>query len=157
MIIGMLRSINRWGLRHPGWYYSLPVVVWALLIAGGSLGPPSRMPPSIVNDKVSHGLLYAVFAGLMMHGWVRAARPELLLGLCVIVISAAWGMYLEVLQHMTPYRTFDLLDGLANTIGAGLGVTFWIVGAVWLSARDRRGNAGTRATRDGPASEGSAS
>ena len=72
-------------------------------------------------DKLGHfaayGLLTLVFCQIYETRNTRLAYA---------LAFTAMGIALEFLQSMTDYRTFDVLDMVANTIGVALG---WIVGA----------------------------
>lgn len=88
-------------------------------------------PPTIdvdQGDKLGHfaayGLLMVLFCMAYVSNRTRAfyAAGFILMGIAI-----------EFLQGMTGYRTFDVLDMLANAIGVALG---WI--AALLYARFRR-------------------
>ena len=123
----MSERFDRWAYRNPEWFYTAPLAVWVILIAAGSLAPPSHLPKvDVANiDKVWHALVYLVFGALLLRGWVREGpiRPG---GVALIVtIATVWGLYLEMFQTLTPMRTFDWRDVVANGLGAIVGVVAW--------------------------------
>ena len=76
-------------------------------------------PPKVdleQGDKLGHfaayGLLMFLFCQIYGRGRTRLAYA---------VCFTAMGIALEFLQGMTDYRTFDVLDMIANTVGVTLG------------------------------------
>ena len=123
-----LTPFRRWSLTHPRLYFTGPAVAWAAFVFWASLAPPSELPHFDFNlaDKVEHLLSYAVLGALMLRAWVGAWRPvgfRAVLG--TVGLAYAWGMLLEVFQGMTDYRTFDLVDGLSDLVGALIGALAW--------------------------------
>jgi VanZ family protein len=111
---------------------AVPAVCYAVVVlvasvvdppAGGSV---STGPLGLVGfDKWLHGLGYAVFAALLAYAlWATTTRR-----LAVAVAAAtAYGAGIEVVQSFLPFRSFDPLDALANTLGALLiGIVLWIL------------------------------
>jgi len=86
--------------------------------AAEGFGPPE-------SDKVAHVLL---FGGLtLLWAWaVRPARAAMLLALAAAV--ALYGGALELLQALTPYRSCDWRDFLADAVGAALATGGWWAG-----------------------------
>ena len=109
-----------------------------------SLVPPSDVPGAgLLPDKVGHILAYGV-----LMGWhVQLAAPgagRRRYGVAFLVL----GIALEGAQAWTGYRTFELMDILANAVGIGLG---WLVSARWLPGILRRiDNALVRGERGPP-------
>lgn len=85
-----------------------------------SLLPSSALPEDILfpgADKIIHILMYAGLAALLR--WTLADRlrsPRKLLAL--ILVTSAYGILLEILQHTITTRSFEWADALANTLGA---------------------------------------
>lgn len=90
---------------------------WALVAAVviGSLVPGEVVSAVHVSDKVMHagayGVLMVWFAGFYKH----AAYPVIAIVLIVL------GLTLDLLQLLTPTRTFDLNDVLMNSAGVVVG------------------------------------
>ncbi|HSK11514.1 MAG TPA: VanZ family protein [Vicinamibacterales bacterium] len=119
---------------HPGsrphWVFLWgPVLAYALLIF--ALSSASDLPdlPERLSDKLAHVLLYSGLGFLLARalagglgrpvpGWA----PPL-----VVLLAMLYGLSDEVHQLFVPRRRFDLLDLLADAVGAGLGAA-----AVWL-------------------------
>jgi VanZ family protein len=90
---------------------------WALVAAVviGSLVPGQIVAGVHVNDKVMHASAYGVlmvwFSGFYRH----AVYPV------IAIVLIALGLTLDLLQLLTPSRTFDLYDVLTNTAGVVVG------------------------------------
>ena len=68
------------------------------------------------RDKLAHFLAYGSLSfgfGMLFGGRARQLRMAL--------AFAAMGVAIEFLQGLTDYRTFEIADMIANTIGAALG------------------------------------
>ncbi|MDO8308874.1 MAG: VanZ family protein [Actinomycetota bacterium] len=92
--------------------------VWSLVVVWTSLAPldPNATPLLPFSDKWLHTLAYAVL-GFLVTLAMRTRRPVLVL--CSIVVL---GLALEVVQGQTGYRTYDLIDLLADAVGAFGGI-----------------------------------
>jgi hypothetical protein len=89
------------------------------------------------TDKAVHFLL---FAGLAFGAVSFSHRAGQLAGLALLTIAG--GTALEFAQRLVGYRTFDLTDAVANTLGATSGfavalivLLFWIRPAARRPAR----------------------
>ncbi len=111
--------------------------LWALAILMGSL-LPSRFFPDTSDiasipqaDKVAHVVMYSVMTALLL--WTAAfsgpSRGFRRYGFAAAA-AVAFGLLMELLQRFTTTRSLDLLDGLANAVGAFLvaGVGWWLTG-----------------------------
>lgn len=99
--------------------------LWVLAIWIGSLIPLSG-PVTPGGDKLQH---FAGYGGLALLAMWNCPRP-----LPVWLACTAMGVAIEFAQALTPYRSFDVVDMLANGAGALLGV-----GLALLAARQRKG------------------
>jgi len=114
------------GARVAGW---VGAAAWAALLylqssstaAGGLL---SLFPEGA--DKVAHAGAYAVLGALLTLG---TGRPWL-----GVLLAAAFGVSDEVHQYFVPGRAAELLDLVADTVGALTGAAF-----VAFLSRRRRG------------------
>ncbi len=106
---------------HRSWLRQLWMVGLALylgLIALLSLLPPPELPLDPGRfDKLWHGLGYAV-AGFACVPLLRRVGGFM----AAAVALSAFGLALEFLQGAGGVRSFDLVDGLANGLGAGIGL-----------------------------------
>jgi VanZ family protein len=84
------------------------------LVGALSLTPSAALPPVTIGDKAEHAIAYVALAVL---GGATSERGILrtILGL------AAFGITLEFLQALSPGRSPDALDALADIMGACLG------------------------------------
>lgn len=101
----------------------LVIIVWASLTPtplGGNMHPMFYLLPPY--DKIAHFMMYAVLAFVLSLDWQRVHnwRKLSLLNMIVIgLISAAFGVLMEVLQEFIPciYRRCDIYDILAQISG----------------------------------------
>lgn len=77
-------------------------------------------------DKLAHLLMFA--AGGF---WLGLRLPALATGLALVAL----GVLIEWLQSLTPYRSAEFLDWLADVLGAGLGLMLARWTLPWLRAR----------------------
>jgi VanZ family protein len=105
------RMIPHWtslaARRGAFWLCVLVVLALALL-------PPAPYLPATPWDKANHVLAFAVLM-LLGCGSYRDRTTAVLLGLL------AYGGAIELLQALTPYRTGDVTDLLADATGLLLG------------------------------------
>lgn len=73
------------------------------------------------SDKVVHAIAYAVLAALLT---VASGRPAV-----AVLVAVAYGVSDEVHQAFVPGRSPDVLDLLADAVGAGIGA--WTARALW--------------------------
>lgn len=75
-------------------------------------------------DKAVHLCEYLVFAWILVQA-VRASRmPEREYLLWAWIYATGYGLLMEVLQMLVPWRSADWKDALANALGAAIGV--WV-------------------------------
>ncbi len=79
--------------------------------------PPIKAMDFAFSDKVGHLFVYGVMA--FWFGQIAGRRPVSLL---IAFLLALLGVVLEFLQGATGYRTFQLSDMAANTVGAAAGL-----------------------------------
>jgi VanZ family protein len=92
-------------------------------------------------DKVLHGLGFGLLAGLWCSA-LTALRPRLgALGIAAggFALSTAFGGLLELWQGLIGYRSCELLDFVADVLGA------LVVAAAWAALRARGRGAATTA------------
>ncbi len=133
-IIKPLVRLHEEGCRRPRLYYLMPLALWGGLILLGSLAPPSRLPEIETSDKVQHLLAYAVLGWLLARAWACRRRPSPATVAAMLASATLFGLLVEVLQQLTPSRTFDWLDAVANTGGAATGIAIWLI---WRAALRR--------------------
>ena len=69
---------------------------------------------SVINDKVAHAMAFLLLALL-----ADVSFPEPRFRLRIFCALAAYGMLIECIQFFLPYRSFSLLDFLADLLGIG--------------------------------------
>jgi VanZ family protein len=77
------------------------------------------------RDKGVHATEYAVLAFLFAHACVRTwdDRPRVRVAFVAVMLTVLWGFLDEMHQAFVPGRSADVLDLLADSIGAVLGVS----------------------------------
>lgn len=105
-------------------------IVWAVLVGVASVTPLSLLgTPSgggqIPLDLLLHAVGYAILGALVVR-----ARVRLIHGIFVV---AGFGLGIEGLQGLLPYRTASLVDAAVNLVGATVGTACY-----GLVARGRR-------------------
>lgn len=107
--------------------YNWPSILWAAFILVICLMPHQHVPRVTIPhfDKLVHFALYLILAVLTWYGWTRQnffAALRANTAIKIILLLAIYGMTIEVLQGtLTPDRSFDLWDELANNAGAVAG------------------------------------
>ena len=105
-------------------------IAYSLLIAFLSLSKfiLGKLPPVTNSDKVAHFLAYFVFVAIWGCYFMTLKNKEpKSIALKSFVLGFVFGLLMELMQYMlTSYRTFDLLDVLANTLGGGFGAVIVI-------------------------------
>jgi VanZ family protein len=119
-------------LRFPRLWSALGWLLVALVVSG-SLIPGPALQVVDVNDKVMHAGAYFVlmvwFAGFYRH----AVYP------LIATVLLALGLTLDLLQLLTPTRSFDWYDVAMNSAGVMLGLvvaTFLLGG--WCQRVEQR-------------------
>ena len=98
------------------------LITVACLVSMDAFGNTSSVFESPHKDKYLHGIFYFVFTVfwvLFFKSWPQIKRP-LLTGFMFAVL---YGITIEVCQGVfTTGRSADVVDALANTVGAALAV-----------------------------------
>lgn len=93
-------------------------LVLMILIVAGSLVPlsiPDAAP--VPGDKLQHFLGYGALATVAMLSFSRIP-----LALTAALAMIGLGAAVEGIQHFLPWRHFDWMDMLANTLGVASGI-----------------------------------
>ena len=104
-------------LRHAHIWATLGGVLLAVILVLALLPDPGQLPLSY-NDKVAHAL--AFMALMIWFSGVVELRRLPMLALCL----AAYGVLIELLQGLTPYRAVEVADVVADCAGIGIG---WVL------------------------------
>jgi VanZ family protein len=103
-------------------------VYWLAMFVGTHLPvvpDPNKVPNSL--DKLQHLIGFAGLAALLcMSGaaWFTSTRRLLM---AVLGVIAVYGVIDEWTQSLVPHREPDLRDWVANMLGAGLGISVYLV------------------------------
>ena len=106
---------QRPALRHPI-LWLIPALIWCAWLVYASLVKVPDNIDFLPSDKLMHVTAYAVL--VFLFGCVLKPTSYIWL----LVLAASLGMLLEYFQSLTPYRSFEWADGLANMVGAALGL-----------------------------------
>jgi VanZ family protein len=112
------------------WRPWLPAIVWAITLAVLSSIPGSAIPevPLANTDKLVHVGLYLVL-GLLCARALRATtalRPGRAVVATVLLVTA-FGVTDELHQLLTPNRSCDWHDLVADSLGGLLGALGWTI------------------------------
>ncbi len=129
-------------LAYPGVWQAIGWIGLATVVATSVLTRPPQLPSFLGWDKAQHLLAYA-----LLMWWFRQAFAD---GTRWVLGLLALGVVLEFVQALTPARTFDYADMVANLLGVGIGIalTMTLLGRTlaWCDALAERG---LRSRRDG--------
>ncbi len=123
-----------------------PAIGWGIFVFTLSVWPGKDFPqiPQWTDlfsvDKLVHMLFYGIMAALILRGWFQSQKIAgkdgfttkkdsnlFILGLLVAAFCSAFGWAIEWIQeNYCADRMFEILDGVANTIGACIG-TFLVI------------------------------
>jgi VanZ family protein len=124
-------------------YRWLPLVVYCLAIYIQSDFPASEHLPSFeFSDKILHFFAYAVMGVLFYRAYqtLRIKGDPRMLILLSVVSATLYGISDEIHQYYVPFRDAEILDALANFLGALCGVCLYHLGAVSKYRRQRPEN-----------------
>ena len=83
------------------------------------------MEPSVGHlDKVAHLCEYLLFAWLLVQAISANRLTEREYLWLAWIYATSYGLVIEVIQGLIPWRSADLGDAAANAVGAALGV--WV-------------------------------
>jgi VanZ family protein len=114
-------------MRNP-WIYRAPAIGWGFLILYICLAPVEDIDPGFslkISDKLVHFILYFSWIILLYFASSRAYKRRLSRRkmLAYWIVAACVGGAVEILQGAMEFgRNADLMDGLANTGGAIIGI-----------------------------------
>lgn len=73
-------------------------------------------------DKLGHAGVFMIFSFLLMKGVWKPHEKNNLKIIVTLLISACYGLAIEIAQHFIPDRGMEWYDALANVIGSFLGI-----------------------------------
>ena len=124
-------------IARKSYIWFIPAVLVTAGIAFLSLSESTRVPSVRLNDKLLHGLMYTALALTWLLPLIKSPITDNhspITNYAVVLFgTTAYGALLEILQHYcTRTRSGDLLDLLADFLGALLGVSI-IALIKWLN------------------------
>lgn len=76
-------------------------------------------------DKLVHGVEFLIFALLCFVSWPKSSKPMVSLS-AVVVLSSAYGGFIELYQSRLPTRSACLIDWVADFVGIFLATLIWL-------------------------------
>jgi VanZ family protein len=104
-------------------------LLYSFLVLGLCIMPSENIP-SDVDDKMAHFVSFAGISFLWL--WVSPNYMK------VIIASIVFGFIIEFTQRVLPdsfHRSFDVYDGLADAVGALIGVGLFYVANLLLNTK----------------------
>ena len=80
-------------------------------------------------DKAVHAVLFGVFS-LLISWFLNKSKDLKQTQFIAITTSIGYGVIIECIQYLLPYRSFSLLDILADAVGAIGG--YWVFRLMYL-------------------------
>lgn len=112
--------------------YNLFTFIWSIVILLLTMvsGVNNANIESSISDKMVHGFMFSVLCILMTIGFVK--QNTFINIKFNAERSAAWiciffGLLVEIVQYLLPYRTFSWNDVLANAVGTFVGLGIYYV------------------------------
>jgi VanZ family protein len=116
----------------------LPAALYAAVLFALSAQPnplPFLPPELLLQDKLLHGLAYTALGALLVPGFRGAGCSARSAVLLAVALASVYGATDEFHQSFVPGRNADVLDWVADTLGAALGAA----AATTLALRRPRG------------------
>lgn len=119
-------AMNARPLRHLALWRTLGRTLVVAMLAIALLPAPAVVGAVPLGDKIGHVCAFAIL--MLWYAQIYDGAGERLR--CAIG-AASLGILIELLQALTPYRSAEFADFVADALGVGLG---------WLIARGPAGN-----------------
>jgi len=71
-------------------------------------------------DKLIHFCLYLILALIVIHSLIKSFHPYIY----SFLYCLCWGTFVEAVQYLVPYRTFEVRDLFFNSLGSIVGLSF---------------------------------
>jgi VanZ family protein len=128
-------------------YYWLPLILYCLAIyIQSDLPSPEQIPSFEFSDKILHFFAYAVMGVLFYRAYqtLRIKDNLRLLTRLSMLSASLYGISDEIHQYFVPFRDADIMDVIANSLGAFCGVALY---HLWAASRGRGQKAEDRGQR----------
>jgi VanZ family protein len=114
-----------------------PACVYVVVLFWAGLVPLKSLPgPEFeLKDKAWHLMAFGGLSGLLARALTHFGRDALLAARDAALVGVALGGLLELLQGLTPYRSPDWADFVADSLGAGL--SYLVLRAIATAAAPR--------------------
>ena len=116
----------------------VPLIAWLLVIHNFSATPSADLPKVGIPfaDKIFHMVEYFVLGVLLIRAFDKTDFKVSLakLAILAIIIALCYGGLDELYQRTRPDRSCEMLDFLADSLGALAGIVIYIA-----DRQDRRG------------------
>jgi VanZ family protein len=92
-------------------------IIWLLIVLFLSVIPVKGLQTEHPVDKITHFVIYGITAIIFF----RILRTKMLLvktTIVSIIFASLYGLAMELIQHVLPWRQFSLLDEASNFSGA---------------------------------------
>jgi VanZ family protein len=92
-------------------------IIWLLIILFFSVIPVKELQTEHPADKITHFVIYGITAIIFF----RILRTKMLLmkkTVVSIIFASLYGLAMELIQHVLPWRQFSLSDEASNFSGA---------------------------------------
>jgi VanZ family protein len=108
----------------------MAAVFWA------QMAPRVPSPPEGITDKHEHVFFYGILGALALRAFSNAAwsRVTMRTSMAAVVFAAGYGVTLEFCQRLVPNRSYEVLDMIADAVGAAAAVAAVFV---WSIIRHR--------------------
>ncbi|MEW6109928.1 MAG: VanZ family protein [Nitrospirota bacterium] len=93
------------------------LIIWLILTLVLSLLPVSGPQTDMPLDKVVHFVFYGIGA-ILFYRYFAIRISNIRAVYLSVIIASAYGVFMEILQHFMPYRSFSFGDMAANASGA---------------------------------------
>lgn len=102
----------------------LLLLLWLLIVLILSVIPIAETdvgPKGI--DKFIHFMIYGITASLFWEFLYDKIGGHRIIGIISVVAASLYGLLIEMIQSLLPYRSFSISDIIANFLGAVISVT----------------------------------
>ncbi|MBI3312397.1 MAG: VanZ family protein [Candidatus Omnitrophica bacterium] len=114
--------------RNRQWWWSLTGAYATVIAVGAVIPVPSKVGSAIGSlDKLLHLCEYLLLAWCTVRASRASGFPQAKTLTVAFLFPVGFGVFLEAVQGLLPYRSAELGDIVANTVGAGLGVGIGLI------------------------------
>jgi len=124
------------------WFFSWPTLYFYSLIIIAISILPIQPPPQIVFpffDKVIHALTYVILAFIAVNTfYLKRKRGPRISG---FIYAFLLGLFIEFIQRILPFRDFEMVDIVFNSLGSFLGCLFIVEKGINLRSQAKESKA----------------